>query len=148
MSDFCITLGVAALLIVVARMLLGLRDAIQGRLAEERLPVEDRIRRIREESARMVAEFQSLKTRVANEGKLAKHGSWIDQVIDYYARLGALAASPCTRPEECRFLAVEATNYLRQNRLKGPGLETVPAAARRLASLLEKGSLPRSGQLE
>jgi hypothetical protein len=126
-----LTFSFAVVLGAVAVALLGLRDFYANQAREEARPVEDRIREIKDDAAKMAREFERHNARQDPRGKRVP----LPPIIDYYRRLEVLAATPTATPEEAMRLDDEALRYAREHELKSLFVMNEP---RRLATLLKK----------
>ena len=83
-------------------------------------PVEDRIEEIRQLAVTNQVDLSEMKDNLKQKyPDNEKAWFWFDQVIEYNHLLELLASSPDTTPQQVENLANEATNYLKQNKIKG-----------------------------
>ena len=88
----------------------------------------------------MIRELQSFIDRRAIEP--AKLPDWVPVVLGYYRQVEVLAASSTGAVEDALRLAEEASQYVRDNRIKGI---CVADDARQLAALLDRRTTGESG---
>ena len=119
---------------VVAIVVLGRRDSNENRASQERRPLEDRIRDFKES-----AEFNMRELARLNERADSANRPWVQVVINFYRRLGELAVRPEATAAEAMALSEEASQYEREQKLKGI---FISAEARMLAALLQRRSQP------
>lgn len=119
-------------LVVVAVLLLGLRDFYENQAREEGRPLEDRIRDFKDGAVAMI---KGLEQHAARPDLLRGNRVFLPPIIDYYRRLEELAATPTATPEEALALAEDGLRYAREHGLKHVFVMDEP---RRLASLLRK----------
>jgi hypothetical protein len=104
----------------VAVILLGLRDGIRRSRRENARPIEDRIQDIRQAAVSATADFPRFREQLAvNFPNRADVGWWIEPVTEYYRRLEKMAATPGVSPEDALKLAGEASQFIRENKIKG-----------------------------
>jgi hypothetical protein len=117
MADALICAGMAVGFPVLAIALLAIWDARRRRRQQEQTPVAERIAGIHRDAAFMIGELQAVLDRHVVERP--ETVAWIPRALEYYRRLEALASSADASAEQASQLAEEASEYVREYRIKG-----------------------------
>ena len=119
-------------MVILAAVLLGIRDTNQRKAIDEQLPLEERIREIAEGADFMVQQFER---RAERSDLKQRDREWLGSAITYHRRLAELASKAGCTPAEALVFAEEASLYERKQPWTG---FIVSIQARKLAALLQK----------
>lgn len=134
----CFFVGVMMLgMVVLAAVLLGIRDANEQRAIDEQRPLDERIKEIADGAALLVQQFEQMAQR-ANLKE--RDREWLGNAIAYHRQLAELASKAGCTPEEVLVFAEEASIYERKQPWTG---FIVSIQARKLAALLQQQQRPK-----
>ena len=122
--------------LIIAMSLLGMRDRKRNLKQENSRSIEERIREIRENASTDQIKLPKLRNDIMKKFPEKKDvWSWIEPVIVFNRRLEQLASSNNATAQEARELAVEAKQFLIQNKIKGI---FIAESADKLAKLIQE----------
>ncbi len=128
------TMTFVVMLLALAVLILGARDAHWHRCTRKRLSDLDRIAQILDHTRSMTSQLQMILD--DHHDTFDRSVVWIPLILDYYRQLETFASLANPSAEECDKLADEADQYMRVQGLSGIDISR---RARELSTIIRSG---------